>query len=49
MHANQVAYDQPAPKFAVVETAQPLPQSSRFQLMDALTSKAVFDGTLSAD
>ena len=49
IHVNQVAYEEMAPKFAVVETAQPLPQSSRFELIDVLTSKTVFDGTLSAD
>lgn len=49
IHVNQVAYDQSAPKFAVVETAQPLPLSSRFQLIDALTLKNVFAGTLSDD
>jgi len=47
IHVNQVAYDESAPKFAVIETSEPLPKSSRFQVVDALTSKIVFEGTLS--
>jgi hypothetical protein len=46
IHVNQVAYDQTAPKFAVVETAKGLPELSRFRVKDALSSKTVFEGTL---
>ena len=46
IHINQVAYDQTSPKFAVVETTNRLPDSSRFQVQDARTSTAVFEGTL---
>jgi hypothetical protein len=45
-HVNQVAYDQAAPKFAVVETAKRLPESSLFRMKDALTSNCVFEGAL---
>jgi hypothetical protein len=48
IHANQVAYDQMAPKFAVVETSRQLPALSRFQIMDVPTSKTVFEGMLAA-
>jgi len=43
---NQVAYDQTAPKFAVLETTEQLPESSRFQVKDALTLMTVFEGTM---
>jgi len=46
IHVNQVAYDQTAPKFAVLETSQRLPESSRFRVQDALTLATVFEGTL---
>jgi hypothetical protein len=46
IHVNQVAYDQAAPKFAVVETGQRLPKSSGFEVQDALTAKSVFVGKL---
>jgi hypothetical protein len=46
IHVNQVAYSQTAPKFAVVETSQRFPTSSRFQIKDALTSETVFEGAL---
>jgi hypothetical protein len=46
IHVNQVAYDQKAPKFAVVESAQSLPESSRFRVKDALSLETVFEGTL---
>jgi hypothetical protein len=46
IHVNQVAYDQTAPKFAIVETASPLPASCPFQLADAVTGATVFAGTL---
>ncbi|HXI70992.1 MAG TPA: glycoside hydrolase family 9 protein [Verrucomicrobiae bacterium] len=46
IHVNQVAYDQAAPKFAVVETSSPLPAVSRFRVQDALTLSNVFEGTL---
>jgi hypothetical protein len=46
IHVNQVAYDQTAPKFAVVETSGRLPASSRFRVQDALTLATVFEGTL---
>jgi hypothetical protein len=45
-HVNQVAYDQTAPKFAVLETTERLPESSRFQVKDALTMMTVFEGTM---
>jgi hypothetical protein len=46
IHVNQVAYDQTAPKFAVIETAGRLPESSRFRVEDALTLSAVCEGAL---
>ena len=46
IHVNQVAFDQTAPKFAVVEAAHPLPPSSRFRVKDSLKSENVFEGTL---
>ena len=46
IHVNQVAYDQTAPKFAVLETRKRLPESSRFRAKDALTLDTVFEGTL---
>jgi hypothetical protein len=46
IHVNQVAYDRAAPKFAVVETAAPLPAGSYFILKDALTGGLVFKGRL---
>jgi hypothetical protein len=46
IHANQVAYDQAAPKFAVIETAEPLPASTRFKIKDADTGTIAFEGTL---
>ncbi len=32
IHANQVLYDQKAPKVAVIETAEPLPEGARFRI-----------------
>jgi hypothetical protein len=49
IHVNQVAYDQTAPKFAVLETLKRLPESSRFRIEDAVTLKTVFEGTLEAN
>jgi hypothetical protein len=46
IHVNQVAYDLEAPKFAVLETTQRLPESMRFRIVDALNSKTLFEGTL---
>ncbi len=46
IHVNQVAYDQTAPKFAVLETNERLPEPSRFRVENALTSETVFEGTL---
>jgi hypothetical protein len=46
IHVNQVAYDQTAPKFAVLETNERLPESSRFRVKDALTLMTVFEGTM---
>jgi Glycosyl hydrolase family 9/Cellulase N-terminal ig-like domain len=46
IHVNQVAYDQTAPKFAVLETGKRLPESSRFQVEDAATSEPVFEARL---
>lgn len=48
IHVNEVAYDQTAPKFAVVETGEPLPESTRFRVKDAQNSNSVFEGTLAA-
>jgi len=48
IHVNQVAYDEAAPKFAVVETATSLPAEIHFFMEDALTSKLVFTNKLSA-
>jgi hypothetical protein len=46
IHVNQVAYDESAPKFAVLETSKRIPASSRFLVKDAVTSDKVFEGTL---
>jgi hypothetical protein len=46
IHVNQVAYDQTAPKFAVLESARRLPERSRFQVKDAPSLKTLFEGTL---
>ena len=42
IHVNQVAYDQTAPKFAVLETIKRLPKPSRFRVEDSATSETVF-------
>lgn len=49
IHANQVAYDPLAPKFAVVETSQPLSKPSRFEMLNAESSAMVLQGTLTKD
>ncbi len=46
IHVNQAAYDQTAPKFAVLETSKRLPEPSRLQVEDAATSKTVFEAKL---
>jgi hypothetical protein len=46
IHVNQVAYDETAPKFAVLETSKRIPASSRFLVRVALTSELVFEETL---
>src|SRR5437016_1324700 len=46
IHVNQVAYDEAAPKFAVVETARPMPEGSRFKVRYSEPSDVVFTGTL---
>jgi hypothetical protein len=46
IHVNQVAYDEAGPKFAIVETGEPLPESSRFQIQDARSLDSLFTGTL---
>ena len=46
IHVNQVAYDEAAPKFAVIETAVPLPADSHFLVIEKSMSKTVFTGTL---
>jgi hypothetical protein len=46
IHANQVAYDAAAPKSAVVESADPLPDGARFAVIDAASAKTVFSGAL---
>lgn len=48
IHVNQVAYEQTAPKFAVLETSERLPESNRFRVLNALNSATVFEGTPSA-
>lgn len=48
IHVNQVAYDQTAPKSAVVETAGPLPAANRFRIADAVSGAVVFDAPLPA-
>ncbi len=46
IHVNQAAYNQTAPKFAVLESSNRLPPSSRFKVKDARTSNDVFEGIL---
>jgi hypothetical protein len=48
IHVNQVAYDQTAPKFAVLETSRPLSASSRVRVRDAGTGDMVFERTLAS-
>ena len=48
IHINQVAYDETAPKFAVIETARPLAAASQFQVEDATTGASLFTGTVGA-
>lgn len=43
---NQIAYDQHGPKKAIVRSAQPLAAGQSFQLIDSVTTKPVFTGTL---
>jgi hypothetical protein len=47
IHVNQVAFEQTAPKFAVLETAERLPETSQFHIQVAQTSTNVFEGNLS--
>jgi hypothetical protein len=49
IHVNQLAYDETAPKFAVLETSRRMPASSRFLIKNALTSADEFEGTLAGD
>ncbi|HEX4264730.1 MAG TPA: glycoside hydrolase family 9 protein [Verrucomicrobiae bacterium] len=44
IHVNQVAYDQRSPKFAVLETSEQLPSSSRVTVKDSGTGDTVFEG-----
>ncbi len=46
VHINQVAYDAGVPKFAVVESAKPLPNGARFQLKDTQSNQIEFGGVL---
>ncbi|MBW8864679.1 MAG: glycoside hydrolase family 9 protein [Verrucomicrobia bacterium] len=46
IHANQVVYDEAAPKFAVVEAATNLPADTSFCVIDTATRKVVFAGKL---
>jgi len=46
IHVNQVAYDEAAPKFAVLETSKRIPASTRFLISDAQTSEILFKGSL---
>jgi hypothetical protein len=45
IHVNQVAYDEAAPKFAVLETSEQIPASTRFLVRDAF--EILFEGNLS--
>jgi Glycosyl hydrolase family 9./N-terminal ig-like domain of cellulase. len=45
IHVNQVAYDEAAPKFAVLETSEQIPASTRFRVRDAF--EILFEGKLS--
>lgn len=46
IHVNQVAYDQAAPKFAVIETARTLPAVTRFQVISKLDGRPVLNSFL---
>jgi hypothetical protein len=48
IHVNQVAYDQAAPKFAILETSRRWAEPSRFLVQNTLTLETVFGGTLAA-
>jgi len=44
--ASQVAYDLDGPKSAIIRSRELLPADAQFELVDALTFKKVFSGTL---
>ena len=46
--ANQVAYNLNGPKMAMVRSKELLPENTSFEIVDALTFKKVFSGTISA-
>jgi len=48
IHANQVAYDSAAPKFAIVESAAALAEVDSVSVVNVATGKAVFTGGLQA-
>ncbi len=45
--ANQVAYDAGSPKMAVIKSNSPLPDTTSFEIQDALTFSRVFKGKVS--
>ncbi|MBI1178051.1 glycosyl transferase [bacterium] len=49
IHANQVAYDVHAPKFAIIESADALPADTAFQIVAADSDQSVFEGKFGAD
>ncbi len=46
IHVNQVAYDEAAPKFAVLETSRQIPTATKFLVTGAQSSEILFEGTL---
>ena len=47
IHSNQVAYDEAAPKFAVIEAAEPLSEPRRFRIINESGTRTVFESLLS--
>lgn len=49
IHVNQVAFDDTAPKFAVIETAEPLRDPKRFRITNEAGTTTVFESSLGDD
>lgn len=49
IHVNQVTYDLAAPKYAIVESANPLPERRQFNIIRHSGGEVVFTGSLGTD